>query len=90
MHALFSACVPGYATCNCGVAIKSGDSLYVVRTCTKLSASDVHLLSVPYELMEGCDEDAIAVQKTGSRYRVKSVYIIMIKLNPQNYYTIYS
>lgn len=71
VHALFSACVPGYATCNCGVAIKSGDSLYVVRTCTKLSASDVHLLSVPYELMEGCDEDAIAVQKTGSRYRVK-------------------
>nr|XP_022327920.1 uncharacterized threonine-rich GPI-anchored glycoprotein PJ4664.02-like [Crassostrea virginica] len=70
VHALFSACVPGYATCNCGVAIKSGDSLYVVRTCTKLSASDVHLLSVPYELMEGCDEDAIAVQKTGSRYRV--------------------
>ncbi|XP_062577916.1 von Willebrand factor D and EGF domain-containing protein-like, partial [Saccostrea cucullata] len=70
VHALFSACVPGYATCNCGVAVKSGNSLYVVRTCTRVSASRVQLLSVPYELMEGCDPDAIAVQKTGSRYRV--------------------
>lgn len=70
VHALFSACVPGYATCNCGVAIKSGESLYVVRTCTTLSASRTNLLSYPHELMEGCDPDAIAVQKTGSRYRV--------------------
>ncbi|XP_052714404.1 serine-rich adhesin for platelets-like isoform X1 [Crassostrea angulata] len=70
VHALFSACVPGYATCNCGVAIKSGESLYVVRTCTTLSASRTNLLSYPFELMDGCDPDAIAVQKTGSRYRV--------------------
>ncbi|XP_061183306.1 von Willebrand factor D and EGF domain-containing protein-like [Saccostrea echinata] len=70
VHALFSACVPGFATCNCGVAVKSGNSLYVVRTCTRVSASRVQLLSVPYELMDGCDPDAIAVQKTGSRYRV--------------------
>lgn len=70
VHALFSACVPWYATCNCGVAIKSGESLYVVRTCTTLSASKTNLLSYPFELMDGCDPDAIAVQKTGSRYRV--------------------
>lgn len=81
VHALFSACVPWYATCNCGVAIKSGESLYVVRTCTTLSASKTNLLSYPFELMDGCDPDAIAVQKTGSRYRVGKSDIIIWYIN---------
>nr|XP_022331709.1 von Willebrand factor D and EGF domain-containing protein-like isoform X2 [Crassostrea virginica] len=71
VHALYSTCYPWRAACNCGVAIRSGKNLYVVRTCIEVSLQRVNLLPYPYERYDGCsEEDAITVQKTGSNYRV--------------------
>lgn len=71
MHALYSTCYPWRAACNCGVAIRSGKNLYVVRTCIEVSLQRVSLLSYPYERYDGCSqEDEITVQKMGTNYRV--------------------
>lgn len=71
VHALYSTCYPWRAACNCGVAIRSGKNLYVVRTCIEVSFQRVNLLSYPYERYDGCSqEDEITVQKLGTNYRV--------------------
>ncbi|XP_061183307.1 uncharacterized protein LOC133191576 [Saccostrea echinata] len=71
VHALYSTCYPWRAACNCGVAIRSGKNLYVVRTCIEVSFQKVNLLSYPYERYDGCSqEDEITVQKLGTNYRV--------------------
>ncbi|XP_052706260.1 uncharacterized protein LOC128181777 [Crassostrea angulata] len=71
VHALYSTCYPWRAACNCGVAIRSGKNLYVVRTCIEVSLQRVSLLSYPYERYDGCSqEDEITVQKMGTNYRV--------------------
>lgn len=76
VHVLYSSCFPWRrASCACGIAIRSGSSLYIVRTCVEISYRRINLLSVPYEMYSGCDEDELVVQKTYSWYRVGQNHI---------------
>ncbi|XP_056009128.1 von Willebrand factor D and EGF domain-containing protein-like isoform X2 [Ostrea edulis] len=70
VHVLFSACVWGRATCNCGIAIRSGGSLFSVRTCAEVSTTWTKTLSVPEEKNDICNEDDMRIQKYWRYYTV--------------------
>ncbi|XP_062596363.1 von Willebrand factor D and EGF domain-containing protein-like, partial [Saccostrea cucullata] len=71
VNVLFSSCVAGYATCNCGVAIRSRLSLYVVRTCAQVSSKDTKLLTVPYEKLTLNRTTDLNIAKSGRLFEVK-------------------
>ena len=61
--------------CNCGIAIRSHDSLFVVRTCdvisTEFYASGRHYPSMTYSM---CDNKHMVLEKlAGNEYKVSSV-----------------
>lgn len=70
VNVLFSSCVAGYATCNCGVAIRSNFSLYVVRTCAQVSSTQTELLTVPYEKLSLNKTNDMHVSKIGRLFEV--------------------
>lgn len=67
---LFSSCVAGYATCNCGVAVRSNLSLYVVRTCAQVSSTQTELLAFPYEKLTLNKTSDLHVSKLGRLFEV--------------------
>ncbi|XP_062592479.1 von Willebrand factor D and EGF domain-containing protein-like isoform X2 [Saccostrea cucullata] len=70
VHALYSTCFLGRATCTCGIAIRSGGSLFSVRTCAQLSTKLTKTLSIPEEKTEICNDDDLRIQKHGRYYKV--------------------
>ncbi|XP_061196777.1 uncharacterized protein LOC133205052 [Saccostrea echinata] len=70
VNVLFSSCVAGYATCNCGVAIRSNFSLYVVRTCAQVSFRETELLTVPYEKLTLNRTTDLHIAKSGGLFEV--------------------
>ncbi|XP_062619852.1 uncharacterized protein LOC134281397, partial [Saccostrea cucullata] len=70
VNVLFSSCVAGYATCNCGVAIRSNFSLYVVRTCAQVSSRDTEVLTVPYENLTLNRSTDLNIAKSGRLFEV--------------------
>uniref|UniRef100_K1RGG5 von Willebrand factor D and EGF domain-containing protein n=1 Tax=Magallana gigas TaxID=29159 RepID=K1RGG5_MAGGI len=68
VNVLFSSCVAGYATCNCGVAVRSNLSLYVVRTCAQVSSTQTELLTFPYENLTLNRTTDLHVSKLGRLY----------------------
>lgn len=65
MHALFTACSGDGgalgAACTCGVAIRVEDSLYVYRTCDKVSYQTVSLLAHHSTIYEICDDKHMVI-----------------------------
>nr|XP_022298071.1 von Willebrand factor D and EGF domain-containing protein-like [Crassostrea virginica] len=70
VNVLFSSCVGGYATCNCGVAVRSNFSLYVVRTCAQISSTNTELLVVPHEKLTLNRSTDLHITKTGRLFKV--------------------
>ncbi|XP_048752177.2 von Willebrand factor D and EGF domain-containing protein-like [Ostrea edulis] len=70
VHVLYSACIWGRATCNCGIAIRSGGSLFSVRTCKEVSTTWTKTFQVPEEKSEICNENDLRIQKYWRYYTV--------------------
>ena len=73
VHTLTTSCSRGI-TCTCGIAIRSHDSLFVVRTCdvisTELYASGRHYPSMTYSM---CDNKHMVIEKiTETQYKVSN------------------
>ncbi|OPL33711.1 hypothetical protein AM593_05942, partial [Mytilus galloprovincialis] len=72
VHALFTSCgsgLPG-ASCLCGIAIRSKCSLFVLRTCEKISRREKHLLQQPIVSLTSCDENDMTVIHTNDDYKI--------------------
>ncbi|XP_076111119.1 von Willebrand factor D and EGF domain-containing protein-like isoform X1 [Mytilus galloprovincialis] len=72
VHALLTSCGFGWpgSSCLCGIAIRSHDSLFVLRTCKKISRREKHLLRQPVVTLDTCDEKDILVENIGNKYKV--------------------
>ncbi|XP_071168610.1 von Willebrand factor D and EGF domain-containing protein-like [Mytilus edulis] len=72
VHALFTNCGFGWAgsSCHCGIAIRSRNSLFILRTCQSISRTQKHLLSQPITLLRRCDDSDIIIEQTGYKYKV--------------------
>ncbi|XP_061196666.1 von Willebrand factor D and EGF domain-containing protein-like [Saccostrea echinata] len=70
VHVLFSACVWRRATCNCGIAIRNGRSLFSVRTCAEISTSWTKTLTIPEEKTEICNDNDLHIEKFWRYYTV--------------------
>ncbi|VDI62118.1 Hypothetical predicted protein, partial [Mytilus galloprovincialis] len=70
VHTLTTRCWWG-RTCNCGIAIRSHDSLFVVRTCNTISTT-FHTSGRLYPLISYavCDDKHMTIQKTNRGYKV--------------------
>ncbi|XP_076109578.1 uncharacterized protein LOC143078608 [Mytilus galloprovincialis] len=67
VNALFTECANGRATCNCGVAIQSGQSLFVVRTQKVISKISSRGLYTPIVDKRICDDKSMIIdEKTAS------------------------
>ena len=75
VNVLFSSCVGGYATCNCGVAVRSNFSLYVVITCAQISSTNTELLVVPHEKLTLNRSTDLHITKTGRLFKVIKINI---------------
>ncbi|XP_062592507.1 uncharacterized protein LOC134253945 [Saccostrea cucullata] len=64
VHVLYSVCVWGRATCNCGIAIRSGGSLFSVRTCEEVSTTWTKTLAIPDEKTIICKDDDLRIHKS--------------------------
>ncbi|XP_071129173.1 von Willebrand factor D and EGF domain-containing protein-like [Mytilus edulis] len=69
VHTLTTTCPRG--SCNCGFAVRSHDSLFVIRTCdviaTEFYASGRYYPSISYAV---CDNKHMVIEKTSRGYKV--------------------
>ncbi|CAC5415835.1 unnamed protein product [Mytilus coruscus] len=69
VHTLTTSCWQG--SCNCGIAIRSHDSLFVIRTCdviaTEFYASGRYYPSISYSV---CDNKHMVIEKISYGYKV--------------------
>ncbi|XP_076090111.1 uncharacterized protein LOC143062191 [Mytilus galloprovincialis] len=69
VHTLTTSCWQG--SCNCGIAIRSHDSLFVIRTCdviaTEFYASGRYYPSISYSV---CDNKNMVIEKISYGYKV--------------------
>ncbi|XP_052071137.1 uncharacterized protein LOC127709569 [Mytilus californianus] len=69
VHTLTTSCARG--SCNCGIAVRSHDSLFVIRTCdviaTEFYASGRYYPSISYAV---CDNKHMVIEKTSNGYKV--------------------
>ncbi|XP_063420083.1 von Willebrand factor D and EGF domain-containing protein-like [Mytilus trossulus] len=72
VHALFSNCASGLpgASCHCGVAVRSRNSLFVLRTCARISRDNVYLLQQPHTEIQTCDENDLSIEHNGNNYKI--------------------
>ncbi|CAC5419093.1 unnamed protein product [Mytilus coruscus] len=68
VHALFSSC--GSASCNCGVAVRSRRSLFVIRTCREISRTHFNYFPQPRIYRINCDESDMFVETRTNEYIV--------------------
>ncbi|XP_071151614.1 von Willebrand factor D and EGF domain-containing protein-like, partial [Mytilus edulis] len=72
VHALFTSCgsgLPG-TSCLCGIAIRSQNSLFVLRTCERISRKELHLLQQPVVTLTSCDESDMSISNTNNNYKI--------------------
>ncbi|CAG2226669.1 unnamed protein product [Mytilus edulis] len=72
VHALFTNCGFGWAgsACHCGIAIRSRQSLFVLRTCKKISRKEKYLLDQPITEIRTCVDSDMSVVSSGDSYTV--------------------
>ncbi|XP_063435757.1 von Willebrand factor D and EGF domain-containing protein-like [Mytilus trossulus] len=73
VHALFTNCNDGFpgAACHCGVAIRSRNSLFVVRTCQTISRNKRYSLKTPLIYIKQCDPSDMFIQQLSiTKYKV--------------------
>ncbi|CAC5384240.1 unnamed protein product [Mytilus coruscus] len=68
VNALFGKC-NSVASCNCGIAIRSGSSMFVVRTCDEITRYSTHTHS-PLIEMRACDDATMTIEENGNTYTV--------------------
>lgn len=75
VHALFTNCVSGWvgASCHCGIAIRSRQSLFVFRTCEKISRKEVYRLKQPLTEIRTCVDSDLSVETSGNTYTVNCI-----------------
>lgn len=76
VHGLFTSCgsgLPG-TSCLCGIAIRSKDSLFVLRTCEMISRKELHLLQQPVVTLTPCDESDMSINNTNNNYKVYTAF----------------
>ncbi|CAC5386360.1 unnamed protein product [Mytilus coruscus] len=72
VHALFTSCgsgLPG-TSCLCGIAIRSKDLLFVLRTCEKISRSETYFLKQPVITLTSCDKNNMSIINTNNNYKI--------------------
>ncbi|XP_052063299.1 von Willebrand factor D and EGF domain-containing protein-like [Mytilus californianus] len=72
VHALFTSCgsgLPG-TSCLCGIAIRSKNSLFVLRTCERISRKELHLLQQPVVTLTSCDKSDMSISNTNNNYKI--------------------
>ncbi|CAG2238562.1 unnamed protein product [Mytilus edulis] len=96
VNALFTKC--GTASCNCGVAIQAGQSLFVVRICKNISKKVKYVrgLSTPFVDKRICDDKSMIIEENAASgvydvtlsigttvsFRVSGDYISYITVKP--------
>ena len=72
VHALFTNCGFGWSgsACHCGIAIRSRNSLFVLRTCEIISRNDKYLLQQPVTELKSCDDSDLLIDQHGNEYKV--------------------
>ena len=56
--------------CHCGIAIRSRNSLFVLRTCETISRNDKYLLQQPVTELKSCDDSDLLIDQHGNEYKV--------------------
>ncbi|XP_076103011.1 von Willebrand factor D and EGF domain-containing protein-like isoform X2 [Mytilus galloprovincialis] len=69
VNALYGICNNGIANCNCGVAIRSGHSMFVMRTCDYITQYETRTHSPTIE-MRTCDDSSMIIKENGGTYTV--------------------
>ena len=72
VHALFTNCGYGWqgSSCHCGIAIRSRNSLFVLRTCETISRNGKYLLQQPVTELKSCDDSDFIINQYGNEYKV--------------------
>ncbi|XP_052074524.1 mucin-5B-like [Mytilus californianus] len=72
VHALLTNCGFGWSgsSCHCGIAIRSRGSLFVLRTCAKISRNNKYLLQQPYTELLTCDDNDMSIEHIGNTYKI--------------------
>ncbi|OPL29176.1 hypothetical protein AM593_10103, partial [Mytilus galloprovincialis] len=73
VHALFTSCYNSESannSCICGIAIRSKESLFVLRTCGKISKTKKHLLQQPIVSLTSCDKTDMSIENTNNNYKI--------------------
>lgn len=72
VHALFTNCGFGWAgsSCHCGIAVRSRDSLFVLRTCQTISRTEKHLLPEPITKLLRCHDKDLVIEHNRNSYKV--------------------
>ncbi|XP_052090373.1 von Willebrand factor D and EGF domain-containing protein-like isoform X3 [Mytilus californianus] len=72
VHALFTNCGFGWvgSSCHCGIAVRSRNSLFVLRTCQTISRTEKHLLQEPITKLISCDEKDLVIEHDTSHYKI--------------------
>ncbi|CAC5420228.1 unnamed protein product [Mytilus coruscus] len=68
VNALFGVC-NGIASCNCGIAIRSGNSMFVLRTCDVITQYETRT-HPPIAEMRSCDDSSMIIEENGEDYTV--------------------
>ncbi|CAG2209697.1 unnamed protein product [Mytilus edulis] len=98
VHALFTNCGFGWAgsSCHCGIAVRSRDSLFVLRTCQTISRTEKHLLPEPITKLLRCHDKDLVIEHNRNSYKItlpfgteinftisrRSKFISMIAIKP--------
>ncbi|CAG2244723.1 unnamed protein product [Mytilus edulis] len=72
VHALFTNCGFGWegSSCHCGIAIRSRNSRFVIRTCKTISRTSKSLLDAPITQLDSCNDNDLLIKHTGNKYKV--------------------
>ncbi|XP_071172639.1 von Willebrand factor D and EGF domain-containing protein-like [Mytilus edulis] len=72
VHALFTNCGFGWvgSSCHCGIAVRSRNSLFVLRTCQTISRTEKHLLQEPITQLRSCDENDLVIEHDTNNYKI--------------------
>ncbi|XP_076089889.1 von Willebrand factor D and EGF domain-containing protein-like [Mytilus galloprovincialis] len=72
VHALFTNCGFGWAgsSCHCGIAVRSRNSLFVLRTCQTISRTQKHLLQEPHIKLIRCDKKDLVIEQDTNNYKI--------------------
>lgn len=73
VSAYFKPCY-GTVLCNCGMAVRSGDSLFVANFC-KTVYKGVQRVN-RYMIQRLCDDQSLVIQKTSTSYTVRRYNMI--------------